>query len=84
MMAGTGSPGTCHLSGGRTESIPPVVWGKGGPAEGTAGPECRGRGEPGAPGWGVRVSRGGLERLEFNSESDEKLFGSCERENDGI
>lgn len=83
-MAGTGSPGACHLLGGRTERLPPVVWGKAGPAEGTAGPELRGRGQPGARGWGVQVSHGGLERLEFNSKSDEKLFGSCQRRNDGI
>ena len=61
-----------------------MVWGKAGLAEGTAGPELRGRGEPGARGWGVQVSHGGLERLKFNSESDEKPFGSCQRGNDGI
>ena len=79
--------------GGRSERPPPIVWGKAGPAEGTAGPERRGRGGPGAggggqeqgeDGQGFRVSRGGLEGLEFNSESDEKPFGSCETGNDGI
>lgn len=95
VMPGPGSRGggACHLSGGRTERVPPIIWGKAGPAEGTAGPERRGRGEPGARGWGeeqgedgqgVRVSRGGPEGLEFNSESDEKPFGSCERGNDGV
>lgn len=46
-MAGTGSPGDVSSPSGAAQSIPPVGLGEGGPAEGTAGPEHRGRGEPG-------------------------------------